>query len=111
MASKTTVSDYITKQPSPQKEICQELRSIILETLPDIQEEMKLGVPWYEGLIYIVSLKDHVNLGFALDKLPEEEANKLKGGGKTMKCLELRSLNEIDPTEVKRLIGLVTKSR
>ena len=40
------VDDYIEKQKSPQKEICQELRKIILKTFPDIKEEMKLGVPF-----------------------------------------------------------------
>jgi len=58
------VNKYTEKQKSPQKEIIQELRKIILETFPDINEEMKLGVPWYEGKYYIVALKDHVNLGF-----------------------------------------------
>jgi len=58
------VNKYTEKQKSPQKEIIQELRKIILETFPDINEEMKLGVPWYEDKYYIVALKDHVNLGF-----------------------------------------------
>ena len=57
------VSDYIEKQTSPQKEICQRLRRIILQAFPNIKEEMKLGVPWYEGKYYIVALKKHVNLG------------------------------------------------
>ncbi|GAI75474.1 unnamed protein product, partial [marine sediment metagenome] len=39
------VSDYIEKQTSPQKEICQRLRRIILQAFPNIKEEMKLGVP------------------------------------------------------------------
>ena len=56
------VGDYIEKQKSPQREICQKLREIILKTFPNIKEEMKLGVPWYEGKYYIVALKDHVTL-------------------------------------------------
>jgi len=43
------VKEYIEKQKSPQKEICKKLRKIILKTFPDTKEEMKLGVPWYEG--------------------------------------------------------------
>ena len=58
------VEEYIEKQKSPQKEICKKLRKIILKTFPDIKEEMKLGVPWYEGKYYIVALKTYVNLGF-----------------------------------------------
>jgi hypothetical protein len=45
------VSKYIEKQKSPLMEICRQLRSIILSTFPGIKEEMKLGVPWYEGSI------------------------------------------------------------
>jgi len=59
------VDDYIEKQISPQKEICRQLRAIILRTFPGIKEEMKWGVPTYgEGKYYLVSLKEHVNLGF-----------------------------------------------
>jgi len=63
------VEEYIEKQKSPQKEICKKLRKIILKTFPDTKEEMKLGVPWYEGKYYIVALKTHVNLGFSLKDL------------------------------------------
>ena len=35
------VENYIEKQKSPQKEICQKLREIIFQALPEIKEEMK----------------------------------------------------------------------
>ena len=98
------VNDYIEKQKSPQKEICQRLRKIILETFPDIKEEMRLGVPWYEGKYYIVALKDHVNLGFSLKGLSDTEVCFFEGGGKTMKHIKVRSLSEIDE---KRIVGLL----
>ena len=41
------VDEYIEKQKSPQKEICLELRRIVFKTFPDIEEEMKWGVPTY----------------------------------------------------------------
>ena len=59
------VDEYIEKQKSPQKEICQKLRQIILNSYPDILEEMKYGVPYYGDKYYIVALKTHVNLGFS----------------------------------------------
>ncbi|MGA7075160.1 MAG: hypothetical protein WBZ42_01220 [Halobacteriota archaeon] len=34
------VDDYIKKQPSPQKEICERLREIILRAYPNIREEL-----------------------------------------------------------------------
>ena len=101
------VDDYIEKQKSPQKEICNKLRKIILETLPDIKEEMKLGVPWYEGKYYIVALKDHVNLGFSLKGLSEKEVKSFEGGGKTMRHIKIRSLNEIDEEKIAELLKVI----
>jgi len=101
------VDDYITKQKSPQKEICQRLRDIILKTSPNITEEMKLGVPWYEGKYYIVALKNYVNLGFSLKGLSSKETRLFEGGGKTMKHVKIRSLEEIDEEKIVALLKIV----
>jgi len=101
------VDDYIEKHKSPQKEICQKLRQIILETFPHIKEEMKMGVPWYEGKYYIVALKDHVNLGFSLKGLAKKEIELFEGGGKTMKHIKIRSLNEINEEQIVKLLKVV----
>lgn len=102
-----SVDQYIEKQRSPQKEICQHLRKIILETFPDIKEEMKWGVPAFtEGLYYIVALKDHVNLGFSSKGLSKEELALFDGGGKTTKNLVVRSL-EVDRERIIKLLKLV----
>lgn len=101
------VEDYIGKQPSPQKEICQRLRNIILKTSPNIKEEMKLGVPWYEGKFYIVALKDHVNLGFSIKGLSKEETNLFAGSGKTMKVIEVHSLADINEAKIVKLLKIV----
>ena len=101
------VDNYIEKQKSPQREICQKLRQIILETFPGIEEEMKLGVPWYEGKYYIVALKDHVNLGFSLKGLAKKEIELFEGGGKTMKHIKIRSLDEINEEQIVKLLKVV----
>ena len=101
------VDDYICKRKSPQKEICQALRNIILKTFPGIKEEMKLGVPWYEGKYYIVALKNYVNLGFSLKGLSSKEVGFFEGGGKTMKHVKFRSLGEIDEEKVVELLKIV----
>ena len=101
------VNDYIEKQKSPHKEICTKLRGIILETFPNIKEEMKLGVPWYENKYYIVALKNHVNLGFSLEGLSEEEVALFEGGGQTMKHIKIRSLDDIDEENIVKLLKVV----
>ena len=101
------VDEYIEKQKSPQKAICQSLRQIILEEFPGIKEEMKLGVPWYEDKYYIVALKDHVNLGFSLKGLSKKEAAFFEGSGKTMKHIKVHSLGEIDEAKIIKLLRVV----
>ena len=103
------VDDYIEKQKSPQREICQNLREIILEEFPGIKEEMKLGVPWYEDKYYIVALKGHVNLGFSIKGLSKEEVALFEGSGKTMKHVKVYSVNEIDKVKIIRLLKVVKK--
>lgn len=103
------VDEYISKQKSPQKEICQKLRSIILRTLPSVNEKMYMGVPFYEGKIYIASLKEHVNMGFSVSGLSEKEMGLFKGKGKFMRHLQFRSLSEIDEKKVSDAVKLVHK--
>jgi len=108
------VDEYIKKQKSPQKEICQRLRKIILTTFPDIAEEMKTGVPCYGstkedlcGKYYIAALKDHVNLGFSLKGLSKKEQQLFEGSGKTMKHIKVYSMEEIDEKKIIRLLILI----
>jgi uncharacterized protein YdhG (YjbR/CyaY superfamily) len=102
------IDDYIHKQRSPQKEICQELRRLILKIFPDVNEEMKWGVPTFaDGMFYIVALKDHVNLGFSIKRLSKEETAFFDGGGKTMKHIEVSGLGDIDKKRITRLLNLV----
>jgi hypothetical protein len=102
------VTQYIEKQPSPQKEILQRLRQIILNEFPDIKEQMKWGAPAYNGgACYLLGLKDHVNIGFALDKLPAEESAGLDGSGKTMKHIAISSADDVDESRIIRLLHLV----
>jgi hypothetical protein len=91
MAGKIT--NYIDKQKSPQKEICQKLRTIILKTIPNAKEEMKWGVPSFaDGKFYIVALKDHVNLGY-------------NDGSKKMKHIEIKLLEEVNSEKIIQLVN------
>jgi hypothetical protein len=106
----TKIDDYINQQKSPQKEICQQLRSLILKTFAGAREEMRWGVPAFaDGKFYIVALKDHVNLGFSIKGLGEEEIALFDGGGKTMKHIEVDTLENIDEKRIAELLELVDK--
>ena len=101
------VTLYIERQISPQKEICQRLREIILRSFPAIGEEMKMGVPWYEGKFYLVALKHHVNLGVSIKGLSPPEINAFSGKGKTMRHIQISSVSEIDEAWIVPLLKLV----
>lgn len=103
------VLDYIKKQKSPQKEILQKLRRIILKTFPGINEEMKMGVPWYEGMFYLVGLKDHVNMGFSVKGLSKKEMELLEGSGKLMRHLKFYYVKDIDEKKIVKLLKIVKK--
>lgn len=101
------VGEYIEKQKSPQKEICQKLRGIILNTFPDIKEEMKYGVPYYGNKYYIVALKTHVNIGFSIKNLTKKEISLLEGSGKTMRHLKVNSIETINEDKILKLLKMV----
>ena len=83
------VEKYIKKQKSPQKEICQKIREIILKTFPKIGEGTRMGVPWYGGRYYVVALKDHVNLGFCMGGLSRKDMDLFEGKGKFMRHIKI----------------------
>ena len=102
------VDEYIDRQKSPQKKICQKLRKLIFATFPTMEEEMKWGVSAYgNGRFYIVAFKDYVNLGFSLKGLTNKEADLFDGGGKTMKHLKISSLKEINIKRIVKLLKLI----
>jgi hypothetical protein len=104
------IDDYINQQPSPQKDVCQQLREIILKTFPGVKEEMKWGVPAFaDGKFYIVALKDHVNLGFSITGLTGEDIALFDGGGKTMKHIEVDKPENIDEKRIVELLKLAAE--
>ena len=106
-----TVDGYIKKQKPPNDRICSKLRKIILHTFPGIKEEMRLGVPWYEGKYYIVSLKNHVNLGFSIKGLSKKELSLFEGDGKLMRHIKIFSEKEIDKKRIVKLLKIAKKSK
>ena len=109
MKTSTEVEKYIENQKSPQREIVQRLRNTILKTLPDIKEEFKMGVPWYDGKFYVVALRDHVNLGFSVKELSEQEKALFEGKGKMMRHVKFYALEDVDEARVIKLLRLVAE--
>jgi hypothetical protein len=99
------IDDYIAKQQSPQKEILQKIRMLTLKTLPGCTEEMKWGVPSFaDGTYYIVALKDHVNFGILLKRVPDDKYGLLDKIGKTTGHIEIKAF---DKASEKRIVSLL----
>jgi hypothetical protein len=107
----TEVEKYIKKQKSPQKEICLKLQKIIVKAYPKIEEQMWAGVPFYDHRYYIVALKDHVNMGFAITGLSQEEIALFEGKGKTMRHIKFYSLDDIDQKQIVKLMKISKKAK
>lgn len=101
------VDNYIKNLPSPQREISKKIRGLILNSFPDIKEDMKYGVPYYDNDFYIVGLKDHVNLGVSIQNLTPEEIAQFEGSGKTTRHIKIASLEDIREEKIISLLKLV----
>jgi len=80
-----------------------------LKTLPEIKEEFKMGVPWYEGKFYVVALRDHVNLGFSVKGLSNQEKTLFEGKGNMMRHIKFYTLEDVDEAKVTKLLKLVAE--
>lgn len=101
----TEVEAYIEKQRPEQRKIIERLREIIRKTHPDIEEKIKWGVLGYaDGAYYIVALKDHVNVGFSLKKIPKEKQGLLDAVGKETGHVGIKSADGIDEKRIKALL-------
>jgi hypothetical protein len=106
------VDKYIAKQSFPQKDICQKLRVIIMDTFPDIKEELRWDVPSYDdGKFYFVCLKTGVNLGFSVEGLSDEEKDLFDDGGKTTKHIKMYSMEQIDEERIGNLLRMVKNAK
>lgn len=102
------IKNYFDKQKSPQKEICFSLRKIIIKTYPRISEEMKWGVPVYDGgKFYIGAVRLGVNLGFSMQGLNENEMKRFEGKGKLMRHIKIINEGDIDEKEIIELLHVV----
>jgi len=110
MNKNKAVDEYINKFDGEKNKILKKLRSIILKTFPKMEEDFKLGVPWYEDKYYLVGLKDHVNIGFSINGLSKKEMDLFEGKGKMMRHKKFFSAKEINEKELVKLLRIAKKS-
>lgn len=108
------VEEFLSKYDPKVQEICFQLREIALELLPETEEIVyrPYNVSYGTGesradkdlIIYIAPLKDSVNLGFYRGVNLQDKKKLLKGTGKRLRHLKIKSMENIDITDIKQLI-------
>ena len=108
------VDGFFLKQPSPQREILQELRRLVAEVVPNAAAAIKWGNPFYtlDGATVCAfgAHKSHVNLILAGPPGTFDDPHqRLIGAGKTGRHLKLTSLEQLPRDEVRGWIRTAAK--
>jgi hypothetical protein len=94
------VSAYIAGLPSPQREMCQLLRDLILERFGQISEEWKWRRPGYywqgRRICLTGGFQAHVNVELFYGALLVDAQGRITGQGKYTRHIKYRCLAEID---------------
>lgn len=94
------VTQYIAALPSPQKEICESLRELILGHFPELREEFKYNYPAYyyerKRICSIGGFKRHANLELDYGAHLRDPVGRVEGIGKNIRHIKIRSLDEVD---------------
>ena len=84
------------------------LRRMFLEVEPDLRESIKWGNPCFEKklrVFYIASQRDrYVTLGLWQGALLPNPEGLIEGTGKRMRHVKIRSVEELEAPEVRRII-------
>lgn len=98
------VTDYIEQAPHPHREIMQQIRNLIHESVEGVKESFKWSRPVFgttKDFAYLLMSKKHITLGFMHFQKIEDTQNKLEGSGKDMRHIKLKSAEDIDRVELK----------
>jgi hypothetical protein len=95
-----SITEYLKKLEPEQKKIVNQLRSIILRTLPHLKEEYKWRVPFYHPVAYINAVKDHVNLGFLYGAILTDPNELLSGTGKNLRHYKIKEVKDLKKRQI-----------
>lgn len=98
------VDEYFINQKEPYQSIMLYVRSVILNTLPKVEERYSYKIPFYniekKPMIYLNILKgkDYVDVAFVQGVLLEKQFPVLKNDNKRkqVRSIQLKSLEDLD---------------
>ncbi|WP_242131574.1 DUF1801 domain-containing protein [Aestuariivivens marinum] len=106
------VDQYFFNQKEPYQSIMLYVRSVILNTLPDVVERYSYKIPFYnigkKPMLYLNILKgkDYVDVAFVQGILLENEYPVLKDDNnrKQVRSIQLRSIEDLDHEQFQELL-------
>jgi hypothetical protein len=110
-----TIEQFIASYDHKVQDVFTQLRVIVLELLPETEEILFTGwknISYGTGesradkdlIVYIAPLKDSVNLGFYRGANLPDKKNLLKGTGKLLRHVKLKSIADSEIDDIKQLI-------
>jgi hypothetical protein len=94
------ISQYIESAVPEQQRIMTQVREIIHQTVPDVQESFKWSRPIFstsKDFAYLKTAKNYVTLGFNDFSKFEDPDGKLEGTGSSMRHIKIKTAADIDP--------------
>ena len=101
------VEPWIEKLKPDPRAIAEKLHRIVLGAVPGMISELKWGMPCYSkaGMVcFIMAAKEHVTFGLYKGASLKDPKGLLSGSGKALRCLRLRSAEEIAAADIKRFV-------
>lgn len=103
------VTAMIEKLPSPQKEICIQVRTMIRTAFPEIEEKWRWSRPVYavgdRYVCYMVANKNDINFGFEHGVKLSDPRGLFGGTGAQMRHIKIHHLQEVDIDYYKTLVA------
>ena len=99
------VSDYINALSDDKKEIMNEIRKLILQSVPNVKEDIKWGRPVFSAerdFAYLKPAKNYVSLGFFHFAKLDDPENLLEGTGKDMRHIKIKRVGDINEKLLKK---------
>jgi hypothetical protein len=93
------VTVYINNAPEEQKEIMNQIRALIHESVRNVTEEFKWSRPVFKlkkDFAWLQANKNHVTLGFMNFNKIDDNKGLLEGTGKDMRHIKLKTVSQIN---------------
>jgi hypothetical protein len=93
--------EYLSKYPPEMQAMAQEIRELILELEPEVDEVIKWKNLFYEkngAVCAILIHKSHINLEFVRGRELTDLGYPLEGAGKNIRHVKIQNLEDINPS-------------